>query len=86
VGMDALSQAPLVGAARWAHPRGLRGGGRPPTDLRVREGLRRLWGVFIALALAWGVVVDGFRPDRWDLLGALICVTGVVVMVAPPRG
>jgi small multidrug resistance family-3 protein len=30
--------------------------------------------------------VDGFRPDRWDLLGALICVGGVVVMVAPPRG
>ena len=22
-------------------------------------------GVFIALALVWGVVVDGFRPDRW---------------------
>src|SRR5215204_4186934 len=43
-------------------------------------------GVFIAVALAWGVVVDGFRPDRWDLLGALICVAGVVVMVAPPRG
>jgi small multidrug resistance family-3 protein len=43
-------------------------------------------GVFIALALARGVVVDGFRPDRWDLLGALICVAGVVMMVAPPRG
>jgi small multidrug resistance family-3 protein len=43
-------------------------------------------GVFIALALAWGVLVDGFRPDRWDLLGAAICVVGVVVMVAPPRG
>jgi drug/metabolite transporter (DMT)-like permease len=41
--------------------------------------------VFIALALAWGVVVDGFKPDRWDLLGALICVAGVVLMVAPTR-
>ena len=39
-------------------------------------------GVFIALALAWGVLVDGFRPDRYDLLGALICVVGVLVMVA----
>ena len=39
-------------------------------------------GVFIALALAWGVLVDGFRPDRWDLLGAAICVAGVVVMIA----
>ena len=42
-------------------------------------------GVFIALSLAWGVVVDGFRPDRYDLLGALICAVGVLVMVAPPR-
>ena len=38
------------------------------------------------IALAWGIIVDGFRSDRWDLLGALICVVGVVVMVAPPRG
>lgn len=43
-------------------------------------------GVFIALSLGWGVLIDGFRPDRWDLLGASICVVGVVVMVAPPRG
>ncbi len=43
-------------------------------------------GVFIALALVWGVIIDGFRPDRYDLLGALICIAGVVVMLAPPRG
>ena len=42
-------------------------------------------GIFIALSLVWGVLVDGFRPDRWDLLGASVCVVGVV-MVAPPRG
>jgi small multidrug resistance family-3 protein len=36
-------------------------------------------GIFIALALLWGVVVDRFTPDRWDLLGAAICVAGVVV-------
>jgi small multidrug resistance family-3 protein len=43
-------------------------------------------GIFIALALLWGMVVDGFRPDRWDLLGASICVVGVLVMLAPARG
>jgi len=43
-------------------------------------------GVFIALALVWGVLVDGFRPDRWDLLGASICVVGVLVMVGPHEG
>jgi small multidrug resistance family-3 protein len=42
-------------------------------------------GIFIALSLAWGIIVDGFRPDRWDLLGAAICLVGVFVMVAPPR-
>ena len=42
-------------------------------------------GIFIALALVWEIVVDGFRPDRYDVLGALICVVGVVIMVTPPR-
>ena len=43
-------------------------------------------GVFIALALIWGVLVEGWHPDRYDVLGALIAVLGVVVMVASPRG
>ena len=42
-------------------------------------------GVFIALALLWGVLVEGWRPDRYDVLGAMIAILGVVVMVAPPR-
>jgi small multidrug resistance family-3 protein len=28
-------------------------------------------GVFVAGSLLWGVLVDGFRPDRWDVAGAL---------------
>lgn len=43
-------------------------------------------GVFIALALTWGILVDGFRPDRYDLLGAMVCVVGVLIMVGPTRG
>ena len=43
-------------------------------------------GVFIVMALAWGIFLDGFRPDRYDLLGAAICVAGVLVMVLPARG
>ena len=31
-------------------------------------------------------VVDGFRPDRSDLLGVAICVLGALVMVVPTRG
>ncbi|MEV6629333.1 YnfA family protein [Actinoplanes sp. NPDC051470] len=43
-------------------------------------------GVFVAGSLLWGVVVDGFRPDRWDLIGAGLCLGGVVVIMYGPRG
>lgn len=42
-------------------------------------------GVFVAGSLAWGMVLDGFRPDRWDLAGALLCLTGVAVIMYAPR-
>ncbi|MGB3483372.1 MAG: YnfA family protein [Mycobacterium sp.] len=43
-------------------------------------------GVFVAGSLAWGMVLDGFRPDRWDVTGALICLLGVGVIMYAPRG
>ncbi|SFF28410.1 small multidrug resistance family-3 protein [Actinoplanes philippinensis] len=42
-------------------------------------------GVFVAGSLIWGMVVDGFRPDRWDLIGAGICLVGVAVIMYAPR-
>jgi small multidrug resistance family-3 protein len=42
-------------------------------------------GVFVAGSLAWGVLLDRFRPDRWDLIGAAICLAGVVVIMYVPR-
>jgi len=42
-------------------------------------------GVFVAGSLAWGVVVDGFRPDRFDYLGAALCLAGVAVIMYAPR-
>uniref|UniRef100_UPI003F4931AC YnfA family protein n=1 Tax=Nonomuraea bangladeshensis TaxID=404385 RepID=UPI003F4931AC len=43
-------------------------------------------GVFVAGSLAWGMAVDGFRPDRWDVIGALVCLVGVAVIMYAPRG
>jgi small multidrug resistance family-3 protein len=43
-------------------------------------------GVFVAGSLAWGMVVDGFRPDRWDIVGAVVCLAGVLVIMYAPRG
>ncbi|MET9634083.1 YnfA family protein [Lentzea sp. NPDC006480] len=42
-------------------------------------------GVFVAGSLAWGMLVDGFRPDRYDVIGALVCLTGVAVIMYAPR-
>jgi small multidrug resistance family-3 protein len=43
-------------------------------------------GVFVAGSLLWGMLVDGFRPDRWDLIGAACCLAGVAVIMYAPRG
>ena len=42
-------------------------------------------GVFVAGSLAWGMAFDGFRPDRYDVLGALVCLAGVGVIMYAPR-
>jgi len=42
-------------------------------------------GVFVAGSLAWGMIVDKFRPDRYDIVGALICLAGVGVIMYFPR-
>ena len=42
-------------------------------------------GVFVAGSLAWGMIVDRFRPDRYDIIGALICLVGVGVIMYFPR-
>ena len=42
-------------------------------------------GIFVAGSLTWGVLVDRFKPDRYDLLGATICLLGVLVIMYAPR-
>ena len=42
-------------------------------------------GVFVAGSLAWGMVLDGFRPDRFDIIGAVICLVGAALIMYAPR-
>jgi small multidrug resistance family-3 protein len=42
-------------------------------------------GVFIVGSLVWGMVFDGFKPDRFDLAGAGVCLVGVAVIMYAPR-
>ncbi len=43
-------------------------------------------GVYIATSLAWLWAVEGRAPDRWDMLGALICLFGAGILLLGPRG
>ena len=42
-------------------------------------------GVYIASALVWLWLAEGVRPDRWDVMGALICLGGAAVILWGPR-
>ena len=54
-------------------------------DTHFGRVLAAYGGVFVAASLAWGMLVDGFRPDRWDVTGAAICLAGVAVIMYAPR-
>lgn len=42
-------------------------------------------GVYVATAVLWLWVVEGNRPDVWDLTGAAISVTGMLIIFFAPR-
>ena len=42
-------------------------------------------GVYIAASLFWLWAIEGVRPDRWDLLGATICLAGAALILFGPR-
>ena len=42
-------------------------------------------GIFIVLSVLWAWKVDNFKPDRYDIIGALIALIGVYVMFFTPR-
>jgi small multidrug resistance family-3 protein len=42
-------------------------------------------GIFIVMALVWGFVFEGKRPDSYDVLGASIALVGVIIIYYAPR-
>jgi small multidrug resistance family-3 protein len=42
-------------------------------------------GIYIAASLAWLWLVEGVRPDHWDLAGAMLCIAGASVILLAPR-
>ena len=42
-------------------------------------------GIFIVMSLLWAWKVDNFKPDRYDIIGALIALIGVCIIFYAPR-
>ena len=42
-------------------------------------------GIYIAASLAWLWAVEGTRPDRWDMIGAAVCLVGAAIIFYGPR-
>lgn len=42
-------------------------------------------GIYVAAAILWLWAVEGARPDRWDLIGAGVCLIGTAIILLGPR-
>ena len=42
-------------------------------------------GVYVATAIAWLWLIDGLRPTAWDVVGALVAMTGMAIIMFAPR-
>ncbi|MFJ5831402.1 YnfA family protein [Streptomyces sp. NPDC093089] len=55
------------------------------SDANFGRILAAYGGIFVAGSIAWGMVADGYRPDRYDVIGALVCLAGMAVIMYAPR-
>ncbi|MGQ0588674.1 MAG: YnfA family protein [Sphingosinicella sp.] len=42
-------------------------------------------GVYITASILWLWVIEGAKPDRWDVIGALVCLGGAAIILFGPR-
>jgi len=42
-------------------------------------------GVFVIMSILWGWKVDNINPDKYDIIGGIICLIGVSVIMYWPR-
>ncbi|MDP6705584.1 MAG: YnfA family protein [Alphaproteobacteria bacterium] len=42
-------------------------------------------GVYVAASVLWLWLVEGARPDRWDAIGAAVCLAGMAIILFGPR-
>lgn len=42
-------------------------------------------GVYIGIAILWLWLVEGARPTVWDLVGAAVAITGMIIIMLGPQ-
>ena len=42
-------------------------------------------GIYVVASILWLWVIEGYRPDKWDVLGSIICIIGTVVILFGQR-
>ena len=42
-------------------------------------------GVFIVMALLWGLIFEGAVPDIFDIVGAIVAIVGIMIIFYAPR-
>ncbi|MEV8262647.1 MULTISPECIES: YnfA family protein [Microbacterium] len=53
-------------------------------DANFGRVLAAYGGIFIAGSLAWGIIVDGFRPTSWDVIGSVVALAGAAIIIFAP--
>lgn len=53
-------------------------------DANFGRVLAAYGGIFVAGSLAWGIIVDGFKPTQWDYVGSAICLLGAGIIIFAP--
>jgi len=43
-------------------------------------------GIFLLISLFWGWGIDKVRPDRFDIIGAVVALVGTLIIMYAPRG
>ena len=53
-------------------------------DANFGRVLASYGGIFIAGSLAWGIIVDGFKPTTWDWVGSAVALLGAAIIIFAP--
>lgn len=43
-------------------------------------------GVYITASILWLWIIESRTPDRWDFIGAAVCLLGAAIILWGPRG